>query len=267
MSIVSRLRERVRGARSQVPGLRVPFAVAPFHRKLEPIVRRRLRALGVDDASAFLAELDDVHATVRTAVAEYAMLAPEFAAGSVDPVEGGLLYALVRSRRPDAVVETGTASGISSTYLLAALARNAHGRLYSIDLPFQAGEGDEYHGVVPGTTIDLDDASPIPPGKEPGWAVPAAFRDRWELRLGDARELLPALLGELGEIGVFFHDSLHSREHMLFEFEAAWPHIAPGGVLLADDIFQRRHDALPAFARSVGRPFTTFANLGIVTKP
>ena len=69
-----------------------------------------------------------------------------------------------------------------------------------------------------------------------------------------------------GEIGLFFHDSLHTREHMLFEFETAWPHLAGGGYLVADDVLQRCHDALPAFARSVGRPFTTFGNLGIVAK-
>ena len=97
--------------------------------------------------------------------------------------------------------------------------------------------------------------------------VPDELRVGWELRLGDARELLPAALAELGEIDLFFHDSLHTREHMLFEFEQAWRHLAPGGVVVADDIFQRKHDALPAFARSVGRPFATFGNLGIVVKP
>jgi predicted O-methyltransferase YrrM len=53
---------------------------------------------------------------------------------------------------------------------------------------------------------------------------------------------------------------------MLFEFETAWPHLASGGVLVADDVFQRRHDALPAFARQVGRSFSTFGNLGVIRK-
>jgi predicted O-methyltransferase YrrM len=92
------------------------------------------------------------------------------------------------------------------------------------------------------------------------------LRGRWELRVGDARTLLPALLHEVGEIGLFLHDSLHTREHMLFEFETAWSHLVPGGVLAADDVFQRRHDALPVFARSVGRRFTTFGNLGLIRK-
>ena len=53
---------------------------------------------------------------------------------------------------------------------------------------------------------------------------------------------------------------------MLFEFEQAWPRLGEGGVLAADDIFQRRHDALPAFAGSVGRAYNTFSGLGFVTK-
>lgn len=263
MNPVARVRHRVRRARSQAPELRVPFFMLPIHRRVPLLLRRAVRAIGGD--TRYLEELADVHARVREAVAEYERLTPQFAAGTIDPAEGALLYALVRTRRPDAVIETGTANGISTTYLLAALARNEHGTLHSIDLPFRA-EGDTWRGVVPGTEIGVYDASPIPAGKEPGWAVPEDLRDRWDLRLGDARELLPALLEELGEVEVFFHDSLHTREHMLFEFETAWPHVREGGVLLADDVFQRKHDALPSFARSVGRRFSTFGNLGIVVK-
>jgi len=270
MNPVARVRFRVRRARSQAPQLRVPFFVAPLQRKLQPLLNRRLRSLGVARPVLFIRELEDgkLDRHVEAAVAEYCALLPQFAPGpgSIDPAEGALLYGLVRGRRPATVVETGTASGISTTYLLAALARNGSGRLISIDLPFAADEGTDITPIVAGTTLALDDSSPLPPGKQPGWAVPDDLRDRWELRLGDARELLPALLDELGEIDIFFHDSLHTSEHMLFEFDTAWPHLAAGGVLLADDIFQRKHDALPAFARSVGRSFTTFGNLGIVVK-
>jgi len=77
---------------------------------------------------------------------------------------------------------------------------------------------------------------------------------------------LPPLLDDLGRIDVFFHDSLHTREHMLFEFERAWAHLKPGGVLVSDDVALRGHDALPSFAHSVGRPFRTFGNLGFVRK-
>jgi predicted O-methyltransferase YrrM len=233
------------------------------------VLGKRLRAFadGGDPAavSRELAE-DGVRARLDATEAEYRALAPDFATGSVHPSEGALLYGLVRGLRPATIIETGTASGVSTTYLLAALHRNGAGRLVSIDLPFSAAETGELRAIVEGTSIGVYDASPVPAGKEPGWAVPDELRGRWALRLGDARDLLPATLEEVGEIQIFFHDSLHSREHMLFEFETAWPHLARRGVLVADDIFQRKHDALPAFARQVGRPFSTFGNLGLIRK-
>jgi predicted O-methyltransferase YrrM len=270
LNVVGRARRRQRMARAQAAGLRLPFLLAPIHRRSPLLLRRRLRELEAHDIGAFIRELDDdgIHARTEAAIAEYCALAPQFAPGpgSVDPLEGALLYGLVRALRPATVIETGTASGISTTYLLAALHRNGAGRLASIDLPFEAGLGLEVLPIIPGTAIDLYDSSPVPQGKESGWAVPDELRGRWELRLGDSRKLLPEALKEVGEIQIFFHDSLHTRDHMLFEFEAVWPHLAPGGVLVADDIFQRKHDAFPAFAREVGRSFSTFGNLGLIRK-
>jgi predicted O-methyltransferase YrrM len=266
---LARVRRRYVDAHEQAPRLRLSYFCAPLHRRSLLLLRRRLRAFGVRDCARYLHELqaDAIDEHVEAAVAEYRALLPQDAPGSVYPVEGALLYGLVRGLRPATVVETGTASGISTTYLLAALARNDTGRLVSIDLPFERGTGDELlRAIVPGASIEPENSSPLPPGKDPGWAIPDELRERWELRIGDARELLPMLLDEVREIGLFFHDSLHTRAHMLFEFETAWPHLARGGVLAADDVFQRKHDALPAFARSVERRFSTFANLGFVRK-
>lgn len=123
-------------------------------------------------------------------------------------------YAAIRALAPDVVVETGVASGVSTSYLLFALQQNRRGALYS---------------------IELGDARYLPPGKSPGWIVPSWLTSRWSLRLGDSRELLPELLGRLDKIDVFVHDSLHSHEHMLWEFRTAYPHLRPGGLLLSDD--------------------------------
>jgi len=35
---------------------------------------------------------------------------------------------------------------------------------------------------------------------------------------------------------LFIHDSLHTRSNMTWEFETVWPHLRPGGVLIADDV-------------------------------
>jgi predicted O-methyltransferase YrrM len=253
----------------QVPPLRVPYFMAPIHRGSQLLMRRRLREFGgAREAAAFSRELeaDGLRARLEAAEEDYKAHTPGLWPGSVYPAEGALLYALVRLLRPKMIVETGTASGFSTAYMLAALHRNDVGRLISIDLPFTLDDTGGLRSLVDGTSIDVHDSSPVPQGREPGWAVPDEFRGRWELRLGDARELLPAALAEVDEIELFFHDSLHTREHMLFEFEVAWPRLARKGVLVADDVFQRKHDALPAFARTVERPFSTFGNLGFIRK-
>jgi predicted O-methyltransferase YrrM len=128
---------------------------------------------------------------------------------------GRILYALCRFLSPRRVVETGVFSGISSSYILLALERNGSGMLHSIDLPD--------HGL---TLL----------GKEPGFVVPASLRAIWTLQLGSSSTLLEPLLTRLQSIDLFFHDSLHTYENMIFEFQNAWAHLREGGVLLSDNI-------------------------------
>jgi hypothetical protein len=133
------------------------------------------------------------------------------------------LYRLVRQARPERVVETGVFFGRSSAAILSALERNGRGRLVSIDLP------------VPGAYFNSDgryESSPANAGRT-GCLVPRQLRARWELRLGDARELLPAAVS--GGVDLFLHDSEHSEAHMTFEYETAWARLPTGGVLASDD--------------------------------
>lgn len=53
---------------------------------------------------------------------------------------------------------------------------------------------------------------------------------------GCCRRLLPQVLAEQGPVGIFIHDSLHTRANMLFEMGLGWAALEPGGVLLADDV-------------------------------
>jgi predicted O-methyltransferase YrrM len=93
--------------------------------------------------------------------------------------------------------------------------------------------GEEYEQ---GTFWDGKGGAVIPPGKQPGWMVPAELRERWQLVLGRSQEELPPLLERVGGIDFFMHDSEHSYECMSFEFEAAWAALRPGGALVADDV-------------------------------
>jgi predicted O-methyltransferase YrrM len=142
-----------------------------------------------------------------------------------------LQYAAIRAVRPKIVVETGVANGVSSAYLLLALRANSCGSLYS---------------------IGLDEKGFIPRGKSLGWVVPAELRSRWRILIGDSREILPKLLAELGPIDVFIHDSLHTYEHMLWEYRAAYPSLCNGGLLFSDDALW--NSAFMDFAREIAAP-------------
>ena len=140
-----------------------------------------------------------------------------------------ILYIITRIMKPNVVVETGVASGVSSAYILQALEDNGKGELYSIDI-----------------------SAYIPRGVKPiGWIVPGSFRRRWHLIIGSSSQKLPHLLENLREIDVFLHDSLHTYENMLWEFKTVWPFIRKGGILLSDDI--QENDAFSEFCEYVNR--------------
>src|SRR3989338_554948 len=135
------------------------------------------------------------------------------------PFRAPTIYVLCRIFKPDIIVETGVANGFSSAFILYALEMNKKGSLYSIDLPNQPGQEINNHT---------------------GWLVPDILQNRWKLILGPSKEKLPALLNKLCVIDAFYHDSEHSYENMVFEFDCAWKYLKPGGLLLADDITDSR---------------------------
>jgi hypothetical protein len=126
----------------------------------------------------------------------------------------GSLYLLIRLIKPNIIIETGVASGFSSCFILQALMDNKKGKLYSIDLP----------------------PDNLPAGKASGWVVPKYLKSRWTLHIGDSKDLLEPLLSDLGQIDCFFHDSLHTYEHMMWEFRTAWKYLQPRGLFLSHDV-------------------------------
>jgi predicted O-methyltransferase YrrM len=156
------------------------------------------------------------------------------------------LYLLVRAARPRVVVDTGVLYGASSAHILAALVRNGRGKLYSIDIGRDHRE---------------------PPHD---FFVPEDLRPHWELIIGDSQRELPSLLRRCPAIDMFHHDSLHTFEHMTWEFETAVPHLSLGGVLSSDDVLNPpsllgifRQNAFPAFCERQNVPYATFHNLGV----
>jgi predicted O-methyltransferase YrrM len=179
-------------------------------------------------------------------------LAATRAAGHSESSEEGkkLLYLSVRALRPRLVVETGPFNGASSVFLLRALdANGGEGRLLSFDLP----DARDALGV------------PIPAGREPAWLVSDELRPRFELVLGDTRATLRPRLAREPEVDLFFHDSLHTTRHMLFEFRVAWRRLRRGGVLVSDDVFW--NPAFWLFTRLHRVPFRHIGTMGVTRKP
>lgn len=192
------------------------------------------------DASKFLQELTE-------------KLSPysKIQTGSMlSPLRAPVLYMLIRLLKPSIVVETGVASGVSTSIILKAMSMNKTGKLYSIDLP---------------ASPENDPIVRLPPGKSPGWILPDELKSMWTFLPGKSSDVLPHLLPKLQKIDVFIHDSLHTYENMLYEYRASWPYIKSGGILMSDDITW--NNAFPEFIQEAKpKKVTEFYAFGMIMK-
>jgi hypothetical protein len=134
-------------------------------------------------------------------------------------------WCTVLHTRPEVVIETGVARGVTSRIVLEALRQNARGHLWSIDLPYPFDP--QLHAQT-------------------GIAVTDNCRARWSYVRGSSRQRLRPLVARVGHVAVFIHDSLHTARNTTFEMNQVASAMTPGGVMLIDDI-------------STHKGFTTFA--------
>ena len=132
-------------------------------------------------------------------------------------------YAIVRAAQPDLVVETGTHLGLGSCVIAAALLRNGHGRL---------------------TTIDID--------PEAGYLIGEPWASVIDRRTGNSTELL----GSLKDIDVFLHDSLHTYDYETRELTAVEPNLHADAIVLSDNAHES--SALSDWAERSGRHYLFF---------
>lgn len=177
---------------------------------------RRDLSAALRSSEAILQEpaLDAIDQQVRRHLKEIQHQAPFRFIHSADVTLARCCYLACRALKPDLVVETGVAYGVTSAYILQALEQNGRGTLYSIDLPPLAREGDRFVGA----------------------AIPEALKSRWQLQRGASKRVLPILLAQLRGVDMFVHDSLHTYRNMRWEFDTVWPSLPPGGVVIADDV-------------------------------
>ena len=147
-----------------------------------------------------------------------------------DPGLGTATWCAVRHLKPDVVVETGVARGVTSRLALEAMSLNNKGHLWSIDLPHPYSP--ELH-------------------HETAAAIPGSIHPRWTYIRGSSRRRLRSLLAQLGQVDMFVHDSLHTARNMGFEMKAVWPTLPGGGVMLVDDV---HNQSFAKFVSHTGNP-------------
>ena len=141
--------------------------------------------------------------------------------GVMGALDCATLYGLTRWLRPLVLVESGGFIGMSSAFILKALAdeKLATAKLYSIELSEDCQQG----ALIPEELRSF------------GGFVPMRGRIE-DLLKGDQ---LPQ------SIDMFLHDSSHSYRHMLWEFRRLWPRLRNGGLLVSHDV--QMNAAFPEF--------------------
>lgn len=137
-------------------------------------------------------------------------------------------YALVRASRPRVVVETGVDKGLGSCVFAAALMKNAAegfpGRLIGIDLNPRAG-----------------------------YLLQAPYDQFGTIIYGDS---LAALQSLNETVDLFIHDSVHTADFELKEFQTVQPKLSQNAIVLSDNSHQT--SSLSVWAQQNGRDFLFF---------
>jgi predicted O-methyltransferase YrrM len=159
-----------------------------------------------------------------------------------------LLFAAVRLSGARRALETGVAYGWSSLAILAALDGVEGGALASVDMPYPKLGNEAFVGI----------------------AVPERLRGRWTLvREPDRHGLDKALQALGGTIDLAHYDSDKSWQGRRWAFPRIWRALAPGGILICDDI--QDNMAFAEFVREGGVPAAVTAAhgkfVGLTRKP
>lgn len=112
-------------------------------------------------------------------------------------------YAIVRALGPELVIETGTDKGLGSVVLAAAILRNGHGQL---------------------ATIDVNPAS--------GYLIGGRWAEVVDRIQGDSHTVLRHMTDP---IGMFIHDSVHTVAHESAEYRLIQPNLTDESVVLSDN--------------------------------
>ncbi len=182
---------------------------------------------GVDvaDARGYIRELDE-DADLRSHIETGTANSPRRRVANSEVLYGRRAgwYALTRALRPAHVMETGTDKGLGTCVFAAAILRNGEGRL---------------------TTLDINPNS--------GYLLTGKYAEVTERLIGDS---VAQIRAGSEPVDLFIHDSWHSYEHELAEFEAVAPRLAEPALVLSDNA--EVTDALVDWSNARGRRFLYF---------
>ena len=133
---------------------------------------------------------------------------------SADIALARLIYIVCRVMKPNIVLETGVAYGVTSAFILKALETNGMGFLHSVEI------------------------FPLPPGASSyvGYFIPDSLKRRWQLHWGASRRVLPRLLPRIGRVDLLFIDSLHTYRNMRRELRTTAPFLGRPATVVSDDV-------------------------------
>ena len=152
---------------------------------------------------------------------------------SIEGLMGGganldLIFGLASILRPLRVLETGVAYGWSSLALLLATSELEGAKIVSVDMPYVKTNLSRYVGA----------------------AVPDCLRSNWTLIRRPDREGIPRGLRILKGLDFAHYDSDKTPEGRRFAYPLLWDALAPGGLLVSDDISD--NSAFFAFSEEAG---------------
>ncbi|MGC8514850.1 MAG: class I SAM-dependent methyltransferase [Thermoplasmata archaeon] len=168
-----------------------------------------IRAVGISDVDyeAAISDAREINSYISSKIG-----GRQFWQVSADELT--FIYSITRTLEPRNVVETGVGPGTTSFAFLSALEKTG-GKLHSFDLGMKYGEEEK--------------------GEPVGFVVPENMRRRWDLTLGNSKFTLPKGLTRIGSVDLFFHDSEHTKEHVLFELESVLPYLSDRSLILVDN--------------------------------
>jgi predicted O-methyltransferase YrrM len=126
--------------------------------------------------------------------------------------KGRILAAIIRYMGSRDCLELGTAYGMSALFILEALAKQGeHARLTTV-------EGSELQHALSSALLKQ------------------LYGDKVSCVYGWTSRILAELVASVGQVDFMFHDAGHSRLDYTRDFNAVLPVLAPGAVVLIDDI-------------------------------